>query len=167
MPVQGQRIVVVGASGVLGSAIAQRLAAGGAIVEGTSSTPDGADRVPAVVKGRYVVDLEDPSSIANAATAITAAGGALDGVVIASGIVAFGPIDQTPPEVADQLMQVNHLGPASLIAQLLPALRGCRGRWLTVRRVHLRRRRRAGVPGHGRLHGQQDRPLHLAQGAAA
>lgn len=123
MPVQGQRIVVVGASGVLGSAIAERLMAAGALVEGTSSTPDGAGRIPGAVRARHVLDLEDPGSIADAATAIAAGGTSLDGIVIATGLVAFGLIDQTPPEVADQLMQVNHLGPASLIARLLPALR--------------------------------------------
>lgn len=123
MPVQGQRIVVVGASGVLGSAIAERLSAAGAMVEGTSSSPEGSGRIPAAVTTRHILDLEDPSSIADAATAITAAEVPLDGVVIAAGVVAFGPIDQTPAEVADQLMQVNHLGPANLIAQLLPALR--------------------------------------------
>ncbi len=123
MPVQGQRIVVVGASGVLGSAIAERLAAAGATVEGTSSSPESAVRIPASASARHVLDFEDPRSIAESADAIASTDAPLDGIVIASGIVAFGPVDQTPPEVADQLMQVNHLGPGSLIAQLLPALR--------------------------------------------
>lgn len=123
MSVQGQRIVVVGASGVLGSAIAERLVAAGAMVEGTSSTAEGAGRMPAAVTTRHILDLEDPSAISVTAAAITAVDAPLDGIVITSGIVAFGPIDHTPPEIADQLMQVNHLGPASLIAQLLPALR--------------------------------------------
>lgn len=123
MPVQGQRIVVVGASGVLGAAIAERLAASGAVVEGTSSSPESAARIPASAGARHVLDLEDPASIAETADAIANTDALLDGIVIASGIVAFGPIDQTPPEVSDQLMQVNHLGPAGLIARLLPALR--------------------------------------------
>lgn len=121
MPVQGQRIVVVGASGVLGGAIAEGLVAAGALVEGTASAQDSVVRIPAVVPGRHVVDLEDPASIEQFALEITASG-PLDGIVIASGVVAFGTIAETPPEVADQLMQVNHLGPASLIAQCLPAL---------------------------------------------
>lgn len=121
MPVRGQRIVVVGASGVLGGAIAENLVAEGALVEGTSSTEESMIRIPAVVPGRHVVDLEDAFSITDFSTAI-AASGRVDGIVIASGVVAFGTIEQTPTEVADQLMQVNHLGPASLIASLLPAL---------------------------------------------
>jgi short-subunit dehydrogenase len=121
MPVQGQRLVVVGASGVLGAAITERLIAAGARVEGTASSVDGLARIPASVVVRHVLDLEDPRSVAEVSDEV--AGVPLDGIVIASGIVAFGPIDQTPPGVADQLMQVNHLGPASFIARLLPALR--------------------------------------------
>jgi short-subunit dehydrogenase len=121
MPVKDQRIVVVGASGVLGGALAEHLVARGALVEGTASSPESLGRIPSVVPGRHVVDLEDPASIAGFVLGITASG-PVDGIVIASGIVAFGTIAQTPPEVADQLMQVNHLGPAALIAQALPAL---------------------------------------------
>lgn len=121
MPVRGHRIIVVGASGVLGGAIAEGLIAEGALIEGTASSVEGVDRIPAVVPGRHVIDLEDPNSVAEFALDITASG-PVDGIVIASGVVAFGTIAQTPPEVADQLMQVNHLGPASLIAQCLPAL---------------------------------------------
>lgn len=123
MPVLGQRIVVVGASGVLGSAITDRLSARGAIVEGTSASAESSPRIPASARARHVVDLADPRSIAAAADALTTADLPLDGIVIASGVVAFGPIGQTPPAVADELMQVNHLGPASLIASMLPALR--------------------------------------------
>jgi len=122
MPVQGQRIVVVGASGSLGSAIADRLIQAGAVVEGTSSTSTNAERIPAGVSERHVLDLEDLQSVREASAAILRSGEPLDGIVIASGIVAFGTIAATPAEVADQLMQVNHLGPASFIAQLLPSL---------------------------------------------
>jgi cyclic-di-GMP-binding biofilm dispersal mediator protein len=121
MPVRGHRIIVVGASGVLGGAIAEGLIAEGALIEGTASSQESVDRIPAVVPGRHVVDLEDPNSIAEFALDVTASG-PVDGIVIASGVVAFGTIAQTAPEVADQLMQVNHLGPAALIAQCLPAL---------------------------------------------
>lgn len=123
MAVQGQRIIVVGASGVLGSLITERLTAAGALIEGTTSTAGGLDRLPAGVSGRHVLDLEDPASIAEFVGALTSSADPLDGIVIASGVVAFGPIDATPPEVADQLMQVNHLGPANLISHLLPSLR--------------------------------------------
>lgn len=116
-----QRIVVVGASGVLGSGISQRLVASGARVVGTASNMESLERIPSGVESRWVLHLDDPASIAAVTSGITETEG-VDGVVIASGIVAFGAISETPPEVADELMQVNHLGPASVIARLLPAL---------------------------------------------
>lgn len=116
-----QRIIVVGASGVLGAAIAQRLAAAGAQVVGTASSVESLERIPSEVQARWVLDLEDPASI-TAVTAAVLAAGPVDGVVIASGVVAFGSIADTPPEVADGLMRVNHLGPATVISRLLPAL---------------------------------------------
>jgi cyclic-di-GMP-binding biofilm dispersal mediator protein len=120
------RIVIVGASGVLGSGLTERLAGSGAHVIGTASGAESLDRIPAAASGTRVLDLEDPASIHEAVEAI-AAGGSVDGVVIASGIVAFGTIVQTPAHVADQLMQVNHLGPAAVIAGLLPALTASAG----------------------------------------
>lgn len=116
-----KRIIVVGASGVLGAAIAQRLVAAGAHVVGTASSVESLERIPSGVEARWALDLEDPASIA-AVTAEVMETGPVDGVVIGSGVVAFGTVADTPSEIADELMQVNHLGPAAVISRLLPAL---------------------------------------------
>lgn len=122
MSVNGQRIIVVGANGVLGSAITERLLAAGAIVDGTARTAESADRLPAGLAQRLLVDVSDPQSVRTLTDYLLASGLDLDGIVIASGLVAFGTAADTPPEIAERLMRVNHLGPAALISALLPLL---------------------------------------------
>jgi cyclic-di-GMP-binding biofilm dispersal mediator protein len=43
----------------------------------------------------------------------------LDGVILASGRVGFAKVAETIPSLANELMQINHLGQAQLVAQLL------------------------------------------------
>lgn len=122
MSVNGQRILVVGANGALGSAIATRLIATGATVVGTARLAESSTRLPAGLAERLLVDVADAQSVRTLTDYLLASGDPLDGVVNASGLVAFGRAADTPPEVADRLMQVNHLGPAALISRLLPKL---------------------------------------------
>lgn len=122
MSVNGQHILVVGANGALGSAISRRLSAAGATVDGTARSTETANRLPDGLTQRLLVDVGDPQSVRTLTDYLLATDDPLDGVVIASGLVAFGTAAETPPDVADRLMQVNHLGPAALISQLLPKL---------------------------------------------
>lgn len=122
MPVNGQRILVVGATGVLGSAITRRLIAAGATVDGTARNADSANRLPVGLAQRLLLDVNDQQSVRTLSDYLLASGQELDGIVIASGRVAFGTAADTPPNVAEELMRVNHLGPAALISSLLPLL---------------------------------------------
>lgn len=122
MPVRGQRIIVIGANGGLGSVIAEQLLAHGAIVDGTARSAESAERLPAGLDRRLLVDLSDETSIDTLAAYLRSADEGLDGIVIASGLVAFGSAADTGPHTAARLMQVNHLGPAALITGVLPAL---------------------------------------------
>ena len=122
MPVHGQRILVIGANGVLGAAITRRLITAGATVDGTARSAESSDRLPDGLAQRLLVDVGDQASVRTLTEYLLASGQELDGIVIASGLVAFGTAADTPPEVAERLMRVNHLGPAALISALLPAL---------------------------------------------
>lgn len=122
MPVNGQHILVIGANGVLGSKIAERLVAAGAVVDGTARTADSSSRLPSGLAQRLLVDVADAQSVRTLTDYLVASGQDLDGIVIASGLVAFGTAADTPPDVAERLMRVNHLGPAALISALLPLL---------------------------------------------
>ena len=115
----GKNVLVVGATGALGSRIAHRLVAMGAtvVLTGTDRARLDALEVPGA---RFVVDLADGAD-AVVALANEAAGG-IDGVVVAAGVVAFGPASGLDPATLARLFAVNATGPIALIAAALPLL---------------------------------------------
>jgi NAD(P)-dependent dehydrogenase (short-subunit alcohol dehydrogenase family) len=125
---RGKNILVIGATGVLGSLLAQRLAEAGANL--ILAARD-ADKIAALgVAGTpVVVDLHNNAEaiIPAAMAAIVASHAAgfgehLDGVVIAAGVVAFGPAAELTPATLTQLFAVNALGPITVITSAIAAL---------------------------------------------
>ena len=102
----GRVVLVVGASGGLGSRLVAELDAAGATVLSASRSTTAS------------LDLSDPQSIRDYVGGLTA----LDGVVIAAGVVAFGPADQVSDTVLAELFETNALGPITLIRELTPLL---------------------------------------------
>lgn len=101
-------MLVLGGSGGLGSRIGGQLAAAGATVA-TASRATGDDLRDAGMPARLVGDIR-------------AQHGRLDAVIIAAGVVAFGPADSVDDATIEQLFQVNALGPMRLIRAALPLL---------------------------------------------
>ena len=120
MEISGKRILVVGATGVLGGLIAQELITHGAKVLGTATSNDSAARLPQGLELSLLLNLEDQESIAELATYLNATG--LDGVVLASGVVAFGNTDQLEPNTLDRLFNVNALGQIKLLLAIQQTL---------------------------------------------
>lgn len=118
----GKNILVLGASGVLGNEFCEQLMAAGANVLGTAKTAESSQRLRSDLFGRLLVDLESPASISALTEYLTALPNRLDGIVLASGLVAFGSAGETPLEVVNRLMQVNMLGQIQLVQALLPKL---------------------------------------------
>jgi cyclic-di-GMP-binding biofilm dispersal mediator protein len=116
--IEGAHILVVGASGGLGSAISRELA-----VRGARLTLSGrSDRLAALATelGGAVVavlpgDLIEPDFPRQLVEQAQAAPGGLTGVVFAAGVVAFGEIGLLDDDVLDQLMLVNLLAPIRLV----------------------------------------------------
>jgi NAD(P)-dependent dehydrogenase (short-subunit alcohol dehydrogenase family) len=100
-----RRVAVVGASGVLGRYITESLA-----TVGFSPIPFvwDLDRSPEkyAAAARYC-DLTDTTSLAAAFEGLETP---LAGVVIASGVVAFGSLGEIPSDIVEQLFAVNALG---------------------------------------------------------
>jgi short-subunit dehydrogenase len=115
----GKTILVVGATGALGSRLAARLSDAGATVVLTGTDRARLDALP-VPGRRFVVDL---ASGAHDVPALAAeASGGLDGVVIAAGVVAFGPAAELDAATIARLFAVNATGPVALVAAALPLL---------------------------------------------
>lgn len=113
----GAVFLVAGASGGLGSLIAEQLAEAGAIVVRAA-------RNPATLAGphAFLADLNDPGAAAGLVAAAFAAHGRLDGLVIAAGRVAFGPIAEVTDQTLTELFEINTLAPIRLIREALPHL---------------------------------------------
>ena len=122
MTLSGKQFLVIGSNGVLGRAISESLTSQGAKVIGTARSNESAANLSPAIAQALLLDLESSESIETLTNYIINADVPIDGVVIASGRVAFGSIAETPAQDAKRLMQINHLGPVQLIAALTPQL---------------------------------------------
>jgi short-subunit dehydrogenase len=120
MDITGSRILVAGATGELGGRLARALAGGGARVAVAGRDTGRLAEVSAEL-GAPAVQL-DYSQADSASDAVAAAADeleGLDGLVVASGAVAFGRAGEIPHEAEAELMRTNAAGPISLIASAL------------------------------------------------
>jgi short-subunit dehydrogenase len=115
----GKNVLIVGATGALGSRIARRMSAAGASLALTGTDRSRLDALD-VPGTRIVLDLAtDAGTIA--ALASDALGG-IDGIVVAAGVVAFGPASKLDAATITRLFAVNALGPIEVISSALPVL---------------------------------------------
>ncbi len=121
--IKSKNILVLGASGVLGATIATKLAGLGAQVMATSSTLESAEKVPGICNPRLLVDLSTPESIRVLIEYLVDSGAKIDGIINATGVVAFGNYTELTPETLHKLFSVNATGPIQLIQGLLAALK--------------------------------------------
>jgi cyclic-di-GMP-binding biofilm dispersal mediator protein len=117
-----QSVLVTGATGVLGQGIAELLRPTARL------TVTGRDRgrleaVAAPTDLAVAADLARPAAATELIDAAVAAHGGLDGIVVASGVVAFGTVQDTPDDVSIRLFTVNALAPMRLLRAAIPALR--------------------------------------------
>lgn len=121
MNLSGMRFLVVGGSGVLGAELTKQLRSHGAEVLATATTNDSAGRIPAVAEVRLLLNYEEPESI-QTLTDYLRGSTTLDGIINASGVVAFGPASELTPEVIAKLFAINATGPIQLFTALHPML---------------------------------------------
>ena len=108
------RIVVVGASGVLGSNLASQLSQGGAQVSAIVRDPSRIDS--AVISRSVVADITDSSALRAAFTALAP----FDGVVNAAGVVAFGNLVELDDHTLTQLFAINAIAPIVMLRESAP-----------------------------------------------
>ena len=104
----GMRILVIGATGIIGSAVAEALEARGheVLAAGSSSGP-------------LRVDLSDPASV----QALYADAGRLDAVVCAAGVARFGSVDELDAEDFAASARNKLLGQIEVVRQGLGVVR--------------------------------------------
>lgn len=122
----GKQALVVGASGALGSRIAERLAVGGAdlTLVGRSTEALGA-AAPSAAEARVrriIADLRDPAAADDAVRAALEPSGQIDLVVNAMGVVAFGDVADLDSDTVEELFLTNAFGAMFLSKAALPVM---------------------------------------------
>ncbi len=135
-------VVITGASRGLGLSTAAYLyRRGWTVLAAMRSPDDGLKRLAERLGGSFDdrrlmgirLDLDEPSSIAAAATAVIDQVGAPDGIVHNAGLAAAGAVEEMPPDAVEGIFTTNLFGPISFTRQLLPAMRAAgRGRIVVV-----------------------------------
>ncbi len=116
MTISGGQYLVLGANGTFGRLISEALISRGATVIGTARSNETAGSIPEQVSQKLLLDLESQTSIRQLVDYINGSDVRIDGIINAAGRVGFGTIADTTLEDAHSLMQINHFGPAQVIA---------------------------------------------------
>src|SRR5712691_1180017 len=128
MEMQDRTVVVTGGASGIGKATALLLAREGARVFVGDIDEAGGDAVAAQAAGEGLavaflpLDLTQPASIAEFAAAVHQRVERVDGLVNGAGWDRIEPFLQNPPEMWDQLIQINLLGAVRLTRALLPPM---------------------------------------------
>ena len=123
MEISGSRILLAGATGVIGGKLAEALSENGARLFLAGRDPGALASIGDRLQSETVVlDYSEPESVAGAVEAAIAGLGGLDVVVVATGAVAFGEARDLDPEVLTRLIEANATGPMHLISESLKRL---------------------------------------------
>jgi short-subunit dehydrogenase len=117
----GSTVLLTGASGGIGEAIARALDGKGARVLVSGRRADQLERIAADLGGRPAVlaaDLAERGAVAG----LAARAGAVDVLVANAALPASGPIDDFTPEEIDRALDVNLRAPIQLTRALLPGM---------------------------------------------
>lgn len=127
MEISGAHVLVVGATGGLGTPLCRALARHGArlSVAGRDATrlAELVTELGDAVVSHTTGDLVDPAAPDALVACAVAAGGPLDGLVNAAGVVAFGPAADLDDDTLDELLLVNLIAPIRLVRAATPQLR--------------------------------------------
>ena len=115
----GRRVLVTGAAGGIGAAVAERLLAEGSrVAVADLAEPDGPDGATA----RLAADVTDAAAAERLVTAAREALGGLDALVLAAGIHWVGPTHEMPLEDFDRVLDVSVRGTWHCCRAALPGL---------------------------------------------
>ena len=119
MLLAGQSVLLAGASGGLGTALAAEFERRGATV---TSVARNQERLAALGGHSVALDLRTPDACQLAVAAAVDYGGKLDVVVNAVGVVAFGAVADLSSDAMEELFLTNTFIPIMLATAALPHL---------------------------------------------
>ena len=120
MELDGARILVAGATGVLGAALAGELSARGAQIALAGRNAGRLASLGDTLEAPVVrLDFSDVATIRACVRDSVAALGGLDALVIATGVAAFGAEPELHDDVIGAMFAVNAIGPIALIRAAL------------------------------------------------
>ncbi len=157
----GMVALVTGAAGMIGGAVAQRMAEGGALValadqEAPSPVGQGSRS--------YAADLSDASAIRSLVDSVLADFGRIDCLVTAAGITSLGSFETITPEEWDRVHAINLRGVfLACQAVIAPMKRQAFGRIVNIGSVLAKN---GGNPRPWLDAGEQERAGNAAYGAA-
>ena len=112
-PVRGASVLVAGATGGMGGALADELHRRGAVLTLVSRSSNRLDQM--TVPGRRIaLDLRTPDACARAVDAAVLHAGGLDVVINAVGVVAFGPVVDLTVDAMEEVFLTNTFLPIML-----------------------------------------------------
>lgn len=125
MELNGARMVLTGATGVLGAKIASRLAQQGTHLAVAGRDHDRLEhaRQSCAAPVSIPFDATDLGSCADVISTAARSLGGLDGLVIAHGVAVFGNAVEVRDSSANTAMTVNALAPMALARAALPSCR--------------------------------------------
>lgn len=127
MELKGQRILLTGAAGGIGSALAERLAAKGARLALLGRSRARLVPVMERLSGDVTVfaveaDLRDPGQLADAVAQVQRQYGGVDVLINCAAQVSFRSLAEEDPRTLSAIVDTNLTAPMLLVRQLLPAM---------------------------------------------
>jgi short-subunit dehydrogenase len=119
---ESKTVLVIGATGGIGTSLCAALSEAGANVIGTTQRSENLERLASVTSQQHVLDLADPGSIASFLDEFEGDDVTIDGLIVAAGVVAFGNAVDAPAAGFDRLMAVNATGPIHVMSALAPII---------------------------------------------
>jgi short-subunit dehydrogenase len=125
---RGRRLIITGASGGIGRALAEQAADAGARVALLARSADKIEQLAAALQARgaealpIVGDVTAEADRARALEAVVEHFGGLDVLVNNAGIASWGHFSGGSEEILRQVMEVNFFAPAELIRAAVPLL---------------------------------------------
>src|SRR6266850_7412214 len=131
-PLTDRHALVTGASGAIGSAIAEALADRGARLLAVGRDSARLDTLARRLRGRaplraLLADLTDDDAIDRIASSALGEFGGVDVLIHAAGEYASGPLETSPVEAFDRQLRVNARAPYLLTQRLLQSLLARKG----------------------------------------